>query len=960
MNILRRLGVLLVVASPALAAEPTPEQLAFFTKEVEPILKANCYKCHGTGEKVRGSLLLTSRKTILEGGDQGPAVSLDKPETSLLLEVLTHRGEFKMPPSGKLPQKEIDVLTKWVKDGVPHTGTGKTIVKMPEGGKVTPESRNYWAYKPVQRPTIPTVKNTTWVRNPIDAFILAKLEEKRLKPAAPADRVALCRRVYYDLTGLPPTPEQVDAFVNDKAPDAYEKLLDTLLDSPHYGEKWGRHWLDLVRYAETHGYERDSPKPFAWRYRDYVISSFNKDKPYDQFIREQLAGDELDTVTPETLIATGYYRLGIWDDEPADRPLAKYDVLDGIVSTTSQVVLGMTVGCARCHDHKRDPIPQRDYYRLLAFFHDIRDMNKDNLRRVVPPQDQRDADRLAKERQEREAKLHHDIYQLEQQFLAAAAKKGIRTGQAATPDLTDLRYRLYRDTWNALPGFDALKAETTGTVEHGFFTLAPATRQEAIGLVFEGKLKVPAAGEYTFYLDSTDGARLVVNGKSVFDKPAKGRQTAEVKTTLAAGLVPVRLDYFNTVGRPSLEVAWSGPGFERRPLSARDDRNVVADLLRQHGDQVLGPEAMKRHTELVKQLDAVRREKPAEMGLSIMCVAEQGRTPTFVLVRGLPSVKGDRVEPGFPEVLTSAAAVPIPDKPDGQSSGKRRILAEWLTRKDNPLTARVLANRLWQHHFGRGIVPTSNDFGKLGEPPTHPELLDWLASEVVAGDWKLKRMHKLIMTSNAYRMSSAGDPKALAIDGGNQLFWRFNMRRLTAEELRDSILAVSGNLNLKMSGPSIYPPIPKEVLAGQSVPGQGWPTTHGDEANRRSVYVHVKRSLQVPILATHDQADTDSSCAVRFTTTVPTQALGMLNGEFTREQAAAFASRIRREVPDDLTAQVKRAIRLTTGRVAKDDEVKKDVAFVRDAMQKHKQSEEQALARYTQMLLNTNEFVYVD
>ena len=316
---------------------------------------------------------------------------------------------------------------------------------------------------------------------------------------------------------------------------------------------------------------------------------------------------------------------------------------------------------------------------------------------------------------------------------------------------------------------------------------------------------------------------------------------------------------------------------------------------------------------------------------------------------------------GVPEVLVAAAInVPQRREPSASTSGKRRVLADWLTSKDNPLTARVMANRLWQYHFGRGIVPTSNDFGKLGEPPTHPELLDWLASEFVAGDWKMKRMHKLIMTSNAYRMSSKGDPKALQIDGGNTLLWRFNMRRLTAEEVRDSILAVSGKLNLRAGGPSIYPPIPREVLAGQSVPGQGWPTSPPDEANRRSVYVHVKRALQVPILAHHDQADTDSSCAVRFTTTVPTTALGMLNGAFTNEQAAALAERLRREAPNDLTGQVRRAIRLTTGRVPSADEVTKDVAFVKEMRAKAKLSEGEALTRYCLLALAVNEFVYLD
>jgi hypothetical protein len=980
----------------------------------------------------------------------------------------------------------------------------------PKGKKITSEDRAYWAYRPLTRPEPPRVKNSAWVRNPIDAFVLAKLEDKGLTPAAPADRVALCRRVYFDLTGLPATPEQIDAFVNDQDPSAYEKLLDRLLDSPPYGEKWGRHWLDLVRYAETHGYERDLPKPFAWRYRDYVIDSFNQDKPYDQFIREQIAGDELDTVTPETMTATGYYRLGIWDDEPADRLLAKYDVLDGIVSTTGQVFLGTTIGCARCHDHKKDPVPQRDYYRMLAFFRDVTDMNVKNTRMVMTARDRAEAERLTKERQAREAKLYHQIYQLEQRFIAEAAKKGMPTSRLVSSDMTDLRYRYYLDTWDHLPEFDTIMPEAAGEVAHNFFSLSPASRSDAIGLVFEGKLRVPEKGTYTFFLESTDGARLTVDGKPILDKPAKGRQRGEAKAELAAGLVPIRLDYFNTAGKPLLKVDWAGPGVPRRALTTREDlparvvlpdsrvepqtwaynfrtpepdwvtpeydvtgwktgpggfgtqgtpgavvrtawksddiwlrrtfqvdelpagltltlhhdddvevylngkrvyqakgylveyrpyvlgpdalqalkkgTNVIAvhchqttggqyidvglvetsdaanlpELIRRHGADVLGPEETQGYAELTRLLDQSRKAPPPDVGIEVMCVQESGRSPAHLLIRGLPSAPGEQVTAGVPEVLAEKP-IDVPQRdPSSPSSGKRRVLADWLARKDNPLTARVMANRMWQHHFGRGIVPTSNDFGKLGEGATHPELLDWLASELMDGGWKLKRMHKLIMTSNAYRMSSKGDPKALAVDGANALLWRFNMRRLTAEEVRDSILAVTGKLNLKAGGPSVYPPIPKEVLAGQSVPGQGWPTSPAAAACRRSVYVHVKRSLQVPILAHHDQADTDSSCAVRYTTTVPTTALGMLNGAFTNEQAAAFAERLRRERPNDLTEQVRRAIRLTTGRVPGEEEVRKDVAFVREMQVKAKLSEVEALTRYCLLALNTNEFVYLD
>jgi hypothetical protein len=717
-----------MVAQPT-KGRPARADLAFFTKDVLPILKANCFQCHGDG-KLRGGLSLASRAGLLKGGDLGPVVSLDRPEESLLLKAINYKGDLQMPPRGKLGQPEIDILTHWVKAGVPYPDRAEvaTAPKSP-GMRVTAQDRAYWAYQPVHRPPAPPVRDNAWVRNPIDAFVLAKMEERGLAPAPPADRVALARRVYYDLIGLPATPEEIDRFVNDNTTGAYERLIERLLASPHYGEKWARHWLDLVRYAETNGFEFDRPKPFPWRYRDYVIEAFNHDKPYDQFIREQVAGDLLATVTPQALIATGYYRLGQWDSGAADRLLQRYDVLDGIVSTTAQAFLGMSLGCARCHDHKADPIPQRDYYRLLGFFHNITEMNGKNLTRRL----------------------------------------------AAGPD-------------------------------------APA--------------------------------------------------------------------------------------------------------------------------------------------IEVLCVAERGQNPTHVLLRGNPRASGERVEPGFPEVLSAgrpAAAI-----------GGRLALATWLTDPTNPLTARVMVNRLWQHHFGHGIVPTPNDFGKLGDAPTHPELLDWLASEFVAGGWTIKRMHRLIMTSNAYQMSARANDRGLRHDPANTLFWRFGMRRLTAEEVRDSILAVSGRLNRKMGGASIYPPIPNGVLASQSRPGQGWRTSPPDEAARRSVYIHVKRSLLVPLLAQFDLADTDASCPVRFTTTVPPQALGMLNGDFSNEQATVMARRLVNEAPQGLDAQVRRGLRLTTGRVPSADEVARDVAFINDLQKQQRLDQVEALRLYCLLILNANEFIYLD
>jgi hypothetical protein len=817
--------------------EFSAEQLKTFEKDVLPVLQKNCLKCHGAEAKVKGDLNLTNRKAILEGGASGPVVDLKNPDQSLLLKAIHYKEENnRMPPKGKLSDQDIAILEKWVKDGLPVTPDrqgGEAAHAPPKGGVVTEEAKRYWAYQPVKRPETPAVKDASWVRTPIDAFILAKLEAKRLKPVAPAEKSALVRRAYYDLIGLPPTPEQVDAFVNDPATNAWEHLIDRLLASPHYGEKWGRHWLDVVRFAETNGYERDGPKPYAWRYRDYVIRSFNEDKPYTQFVREQLAGDELPGANADAVIATGYYRLGTWDDEPADHLQALYDGYDDLVATTGQAFLAMTLNCARCHDHKVDPIPQTDYYKMVAFFRDIRPYSND-------------------------------------------------TNVKSRSTLTDI---------------------------------SPAPVREK----FEADLKVRDAR-----LQEIRKAMTAIEDEAIKSLPAEDQRAAE--------------------------------GAERPRIVSR---KVVPSLTGKTKDDYL---AMKK-----ERTELERKVTPPGQELALSVNNCDVRPPaTHLLVRGSPHAPGKEVKPGFPEVLGLPEPV-IPAAKDGaRTSGRRTMLANWITSPDNPFTARVFVNRVWQYHFGRGIVPSTNDFGKLGEAPTHPELLDWLAHEFMspsdssAAPWTLKRLHKLIMTSSVYRESAVADAANLKADPANALLWRFNMRRLSAEEVRDSILSVSGSLNVKQFGPSTYPKIPKEVLAGQSVPGQGWPTSPPEEANRRSVYAHVKRSLRVPILIGFDQPDPDSSCPVRYVTTVPTQSLGLLNGEFANEQAAAFSSRLRKESPNDLAAQVTRAIRLTTGRSPAADEVNRDLAFIKALRDKHKLDEEKALVQYCLLCLNTNEFVYID
>jgi hypothetical protein len=748
----------LVAAAGAAAGDRpqvTAEQVQFFETKVRPLLAEHCFRCHGDVKKPKGGLRVHSRAALLEGGDSGPALVPGHPESSRLIDAVHYRKGLEMPPGQKLSTRQVAVLEDWVKMGAPWPGGEATTgpaKKLGGGITITAEDRRYWAFQPVRSPAVPALSGA---RHPIDAFIRQKLAEKGLSAAPPAGRRELIRRVTFDLIGLPPAPEEVDAFVADARPDAYERLIDRLLASPQYGERWGRHWLDVVRFAQTNGYERDHEKPNAWRYRDYVIRALNQDKPYDQFVREQLAGDELDAVTDDALTATAFFRLGVWDDEPDDKRQAEFDELDDMLATTSNAFLGLTLGCARCHDHKFDPVGQDDYYSMLAFLRNIR------------------------------------------------------------------------------PYADYVKRDPS---------------------------------------------------KSAMANLRSGGQT--------------------------------------------------------------------------------------------LCVREFGAEPltTQVLIRGSAASPGKAVQPQFIRVLcpSDAAARPAPPvaAPNRQTTGLRRELAEWIASPANPMTARVLVNRLWHYHFGRGIVATPNDFGKTGMSPSHPELLDWLAADLVHGGWRLKRLHRLILTSDTYQLSSRIDnTRAVQIDPDNTLLWRQNLHRLEAEAVRDTILAVSGRLNPKMGGRGIFPTLPKEVLDTQSKPGYGWDNQMSkDEQARRSVYIFVKRTLGVPLLDVLDFASPDSSQAKRSVTTIAPQALILLNGEFVQEQATAFADRLIKEGGRHPEANIRRMFRLAVARLPTAEEEKIAQAYLQRMQDSVRASQKltaderyrQGLVLLCKVALNLNELIYVD
>ncbi len=681
------------IAEPMLG-DPTPSTASageddgptFYKDQVLPVLEEHCLRCHGKGSKLRGNLNLSHREGVLKGGDFGPAVDLEAPDLSLLLEAINYEG-LEMPPSGKLDDDAIAILTRWVELGAPFDRAGSATPnnesdEEPEDPLVTDADRKFWSFQPIQRPPIPEVGSEPgWIRNPIDAFVLRQLNEFELTPAPPASKIALLRRLTFDLTGLPPTLQEAEAFLNDESPVAFEKLVDRLLGSPAYGERWGRHWLDVVRYAETNSFERDSEKPFSWRYRDYVIRAFNDDKPYNRFVTEQLAGDELADADLDAIIATGFYRLGAWDDEPTDRLQARYDELDDIITTVGQGFLGITINCARCHDHKIDPIPQADYYRFLGYFHNLKPYS-----------------------------------------------------YAEGNILTEI----------------ATEAERSRHIE--------LTEQRKKAL-------------------------------AVFEAPLK----------------PLEEKILATVPEPRRTNLRKGP-FERR-------RHVLDGM----ADSVLGPQELDEYEELIKAYKSVPQVPRLPQTLSAREFNDE-IPETFVLIRGSAHAQGDRVEAGAPRVLV-APDPPQPATPAHEkSAGLRRALATWMTDPENPLTARVMVNRIWHYHFGRGIVRTPNDFGNQGAVPTHPELLDWLASEFIANGWSIKQLHRTILLSNTYRMSSRPETEALTLDPTNDLLSRFDMRRLEAEEIRDSLLAVTGRMNHQMGGKGFYSSIPSYNLALQSSP----------------------------------------------------------------------------------------------------------------------------------------------
>src|ERR1051326_7386544 len=809
------------------------------------VLQKNCFACHGAAKT--SGLDLRTQESALSGGMHGSVLVPSDPEQSRLYKLVTHVAEPAMPPGKKLSDDEIDTLRIWIEAGAMYPkidarqadAAEKTAMAKLEERPITAEERNYWAFRPVARTTPPQVAEAAWNANPIDAFALAAMKAKGLKPSPPADRRALIRRAYLDVTGLLPSPEEVDAFVNDRSPTAWPKLVDKLLASPHYGERWARHWLDLARYADSEGFEFDRDRPDAWRYRDYVVNAFNSDKTYDRFIKEQLAGDEYVTGdTPpeaahETIIATGFLRLG-----PAigGGERGKQDSLDDVITTTSMTFLGMTVGCARCHNHKFDPIPQKDYYRIQSVFFSTRP----------------------------------NTY-------ALVSTEEVAKYRAAVNRITELQ-RPFRKA----------KADLE----------APYQKR----LVEEAISKLP---EY-----------MQAAWRTPPDKRSDGQKlnVRQIEKTLTDDTLAHKID-------------------EPMILSLMTD------------------DERKKHQELKDKIAELEDQKP-KMYPTALASTDSGPAaqPSYFLNRGVPDAKGSLMTPGVLSAATTGEyAYPAP--PAGaKTTWRRRGFAEWVASPENPLTSRVMVNRIWEHHFGEGIVRTPRNFGRMGEAPSHPQLLDWLAAEFVARGWSMKAMHRLMMNSQLYQMSSSDNMASLAIDPENRYFWRMPRERMEAEILRDNILVAAGTLDRTLGGPCVFPYIAPDLIQGSS--HRTWPGKSDDDPStwRRGIYIYSKRSIRYPLFEAYDQPNLVNTCDRRNRSTIAPQALMMMNNNFVITQAKLFAARLRKEAGDDPAAQVTRAFQLALDRTPTQSEKASALAFLKGGGDR--------LADFAQAMFNLNEFIY--
>ncbi len=1016
--------LLLVCLAPARAEDiekPDAAGIEFFESQVRPLLIARCYKCHSQeSENVRGGLLLDSRTGWMAGGDSGRALVAGDPDASLVVKAIRYDGDVQMPPEGKLPEREIAALTEWVKRGAPDPRAGAKAAK-PKRAVNVEEERKHWAYQPLLVSQPPEI-DSPWARTPVDRFVLAKLNEAQLAPNPVADRRTLIRRAYFDLVGLPPTPEEVAAFVADPASDAYERLVDRLLDSPHYGERWGRHWLDLARFAESHGFEHDYDRLSAYHYRDFVIQALNQDLPFDTFVRWQLAGDEIEPENPLALMATGYLAAGVHSTQITKNQVEKerYDELDDILGTVGTSLLGLTFGCARCHDHKFDAIPNTDYYRMLSTFTTaVRSEMELNLEQAAYN------DALAQYSAAHEpltaAVARYEAEQLPAKFdtwrtahatpqqpaawqiLAPTSVTStggatfatqddgsyLASGTRADNDIYTIVARTNQRVITALRlealADDSLPHHGPGRADNGNFALssvevkvAPAGREADATLV---KL---ASARATFEQPKLAVADAIDEDKTsawAVDGQIGKNQAAAFEFAVPIGydegtVLTVTLKFDNNkghaIGRPRLAITTAASSTALDAESASQNTAEVEAILARSGGQPAADakaDILRWFAPLDAQWQALSRaerehaaQEPQPTLTKVLVTSEgvpavrlhtQGGDflpETHFLERGDPNRKKDVATQSFLQALMTS---PTHEQawqtapPDGwRTSYRRRAMADWITDTKSgagPLLARVIVNRVWQHHLGRGIVATPSDFGTQGARPTHPELLDYLADELIAGGWKLKQLHRQIMTSAVYMQGAESDDARAKIDADDKLLWRRARHRLEAEVIRDAMLAAGGVLDETMYGPG----------------------TLDESQRRRSIYFTVKRSKLVPMMVLFDAPDALQGIGERATTTIAPQALMLINSPTARDAARGFAGRIASGDEGSWAGAVNRAYEIAFAREPRAEELADAAAFLDAQLQlyttdKKEDARQAALTDFCQVLFGLNEFVYVE
>ena len=925
--------IALLVAATVLLPGLQAAEFDFFEKQIRPLFHKHCYECHSTeGGKAKGGLVLDSREGWVTGGDSGPAIVPGDPGASLLIRAVSYSdGDLKMPPKYRLSEGEQEALAKWVESGAPDPRSGEVAKKTEEIDLA--KGREFWSFQPVTNPGAPKVDTALDQGDPlgpIDRFVLNRLASEGIGQVGLAKPETLLRRLYFDLVGLPPTPEQLDEFLADTSPEAYARLVDRLLSSPQFGETWGRHWLDVARFAESSGGGRSLMFRNAWRYRDYVIDAFNRDKPFNEFILEQIAGDLLPKGTSaqqnERFVATGFLALGPHNYELQDKELLRMEVVDEQIETVGRAFLAMTIGCARCHDHKFDPIPTRDYYAMAGIFRSTQSLVPGNVsgwveRSLSPsPEVQQKMEQHSKAMKEANTALKEARAQLQ--------KIEVATGRVSV---------VVDNTQAEIIG-DWMKSTSNKNFYGKNYIHDKGEGKGLKKVVFTAELQ--KAGEYEVRVGYTHGTNR--SEKVPVTIPYAGGETTLFVNQRE---VPPINNNFKVLGRFQFEVGKAAITVSNKGTSdvTIADAVMFVPLLELNTDLELEGRLTKLRGEvdrLAKRVETLKKTKPAASPKAMAVQDQKEVSDWHVHIRGGIRNKGPIVPRGFLQVASRR-------QEDAQAKIRagsgRRELAEWIASGDNPLTRRVIVNRIWHYLMGQGLVRTTDNFGVMGEAPSHPELLDWLAGQFARDNWSVKEMIRHIVLSRAYRLASVGESDGLAADPENRLLWRANRKRLTAEAIRDSILAISGQLSDQQGGYTI-----------RKFSQYDW--GYEFDTIRRSVYVPLFRNTMMDVFETFDVANPNVVTGRRIETTLPTQALYLLNSPFVNEEAKRAGERIEQFGHTD-AERVRLAYRLTLGREPSAFEAQVAMAFVSDAVPSAKNRPWAALAH---SLISSIQFRYLD